>query len=99
MKADRHDFRRVRAFSMKPTEGIDHIRCKIAGARRTGWCGRIACRLYRTRKVAPSAACRLLVEEGAFIYDSDAYRDDLQYRVEGRRVVIGRSPTATAAEE
>jgi len=25
MKADRHDFRRVRAFSMKPTEGIDHI--------------------------------------------------------------------------
>jgi len=25
MKADRHDFQRVRAFSMKPTEGIDHI--------------------------------------------------------------------------
>jgi len=68
--------------------------------RRTGWRGRIACRLYRMRKVAPSAACRrLLVEEGAFIYDGDAYKDDLQYCVKGRRVVIGRSPTATAAEE
>src|SRR6516164_204976 len=35
MKADRHDFRRVRAFSMKPTEGIDHIRCKSPAHRDT----------------------------------------------------------------
>ena len=28
MKADRHDFRRVRGFSMKPTEGVDHIDAK-----------------------------------------------------------------------
>src|SRR6516162_8921797 len=98
MKADRHDFRRVRAFSMKPTEGIDHIRCKIAGAAEP--VGVEELHVVCIECVAPSAACRrLLVEEGAFIYDSDAYKGDLQYCVKGRRVVIGRSPTATAAEE
>ena len=45
------------------------------------------------RRAAPSAARRrLLVEEGGFIYDSDAFNDDLTVFRKGRRVVIGRLP-------
>ena len=71
----------ARAFSMKPTEGIDHIDAKSSAPQnRLVWKNCMS--LYRTRKAAPSAACqRLLVEEGGFIYDSDAYNDDLQYFV------------------
>jgi len=41
------------------------------------------------RRAAPSAARRrLLVEEGGFIYDSDAFNDDLTVFRKGRRVVM-----------
>ena len=76
---------------MKPTEGIDHIDAKSpAPQNRLVWKNCMS--LYRTRKAAPSAACRrLLVEEGGFIYDSDAYSGRSTVFRKGRRVVIGRS--------
>ena len=54
---------------------------KVAGVRPVGWHSRSPC-TANTR--------RLLVEEGGFIYDSEAYDDDLPYIVEvaGRRHVV-----------
>jgi peptidoglycan/xylan/chitin deacetylase (PgdA/CDA1 family) len=51
------------------------------GVRPVGW---------HTRSAASPNTRRLLVEEGGFLYDSDAYDDDLPYTVEvaGRRHVV-----------
>ena len=54
---------------------------KVAGVRPVGWHSRSPC--------TPNTR-RLLVEEGGFIYDSEAYDDDLPYIVEvaGRKHVV-----------
>ncbi len=50
---------------------------RVAGVRPVGW---------HTRSASSPNTRRLLVEEGGFLYDSDAYNDDLPYVVE----VLGR---------
>ena len=54
---------------------------EAAGVRPVGW---------HTRSASTVNTRRLLVEEGGFLYDSDAYNDDLPYVVEvaGRRHVV-----------
>ena len=54
---------------------------RATGVRPVGW---------HTRSAASPNTRRLLVEDGGFLYDSDAYNDDLPYRVAiaGRRHVI-----------
>lgn len=78
-----HGWRWVEHFKLNEAEERDHIRRAVAslqstiGERPLGW----YCRY------APSENTRrLLVEEGGFLYDSDAYNDELPYwtEVEGR---------------
>ena len=59
---------------------VDTIR-RVAGKRPVGW---------HSRSPHTPNTRRLLVEEGGFIYDSDAYDDDVPYVVElkGRRHVV-----------
>jgi peptidoglycan/xylan/chitin deacetylase (PgdA/CDA1 family) len=54
---------------------------RVAGVRPVGW---------HTRSASSVNTRRLLVEEGGFLYDSDAYNDDLPYlvNVEGRSHVV-----------
>jgi peptidoglycan/xylan/chitin deacetylase (PgdA/CDA1 family) len=54
---------------------------RVAGVRPVGW---------HTRSASSVNTRRLLVEEGGFLYDSDAYDDDLPYLVEvgGRSHVV-----------
>ena len=52
---------------------IDEI-TKSAGVRPVGW---------HTRSASSVNTRRLLIEEGGFLYDSDAYNDDIPYLVEG----------------
>ena len=54
---------------------------RVAGLRPVGW---------HTRSAASANTRRLLVEEGGFLYDSDAYDDDLPYLVQvgGRPHVV-----------
>lgn len=54
---------------------------RATGARPVGW---------HTRSAASPNTRRLLVEDGGFLYDSDAYNDDLPYRVTiaGRRHLV-----------
>ena len=73
-----HGWRWVEHFRLSEEEEKDHIRQAVASLKRTigrgpsGW----YCRY------APSEATRrLLVENGNFLYDSDAYNDDLPYWV------------------
>ena len=74
-----HGWRWVEHFKLGEAEERDHIRRAIeslertVGARPLGW----YCRY------GPSVNTRrLVVEEGGFLYDSDAYNDDLPYYVE-----------------
>ena len=74
-----HGWRWEEMWKLSREEEAEHIRMAIAsisatcGERPIGW----YCRY------GPSANTRaLLVEEGGFIYDSDAYNDDLPYYVE-----------------
>jgi peptidoglycan/xylan/chitin deacetylase (PgdA/CDA1 family) len=55
--------------------------CKAAGVRPVGW---------HTRSAASANTRRLLIEDGGFLYDSDAYNDDLPYVIAagGRRHVV-----------
>lgn len=71
-----HGWRWVEHFKLSEAEERDHIRRAVAslkntfGERPLGW----YCRY------APSENTRrLLVEEGGFLYDSDAYNDELPY--------------------
>jgi putative urate catabolism protein len=89
-----HGWRWVKHYQLKEDEEREHIRKAIAslqttvGARPLGW----YCRY------GPSVNTRrLLVEEGGFLYDSDAYNDELPYwvRVSGRpHLVVPYSLTA-----
>jgi peptidoglycan/xylan/chitin deacetylase (PgdA/CDA1 family) len=74
-----HGYRWEEHFSMTREEERERIRLAVASIRQTtgerpyGW----YCR------TAPSLNTReLLVEEGGFLYDSDAYNDDVPYWVE-----------------
>jgi peptidoglycan/xylan/chitin deacetylase (PgdA/CDA1 family) len=74
-----HGWRWIKHFELSEAEERDHIARAIAsfertlGARPEGW----YCRY------GPSVNTReLLVEEGGFVYDSDAYNDDLPYYVD-----------------
>jgi putative urate catabolism protein len=78
-----HGWRWVKHWTLGEAEEREHIRKAVAsiertlGARPLGW----YCRY------GPSTNTRrLLVEEGGFVYDSDAYNDELPYwvRVDGR---------------
>jgi peptidoglycan/xylan/chitin deacetylase (PgdA/CDA1 family) len=82
-----HGYRWEEHFAMARDDERERIRLAVAslerttGARPRGW----YCR------TAPSVNTReLLVEEGGFVYDSDAYNDDVPYFVEvgGRRHVV-----------
>ncbi|MBI2961820.1 MAG: allantoinase PuuE [Betaproteobacteria bacterium] len=71
-----HGWRWVQMFRLSENEEREHIRLAIASLQKTigrrplGW----YCRY------GPSVNTRrLLVEEGGFLYDSDAYNDDLPY--------------------
>ena len=78
-----HGWRWVKHFELSKEEEREHIRRAVASLRQTvgerpiGW----YCRY--SPSVNPR---RLLAEEGGFLYDSDAYNDDLPYwtRVAGR---------------
>ncbi len=82
-----HGWRWVEHFKLTEAEEREHIRLAIESLKRTvgerplGW----YCRY------GPSVNTRrLLMEEGGFLYDSDAYNDDLPYdvRVAGRRHLV-----------
>ena len=73
-----HGWRWVRPATLTRDQEREHVRKAIAsltqsvGARPLGWCCRYG----------PSVHTRnLLVEEGGFLYDSDAYDDELPYWV------------------
>lgn len=78
-----HGWRWIEPFRLTEAEEREHIARAVAslvrttGQRPLGWYSRFGPSEY-TR--------RLLVEEGGFVYDSDAYNDELPYwtRVEGR---------------
>jgi putative urate catabolism protein len=76
-----HGWRWIKHFELDEAEEREHIRKAIAslqqsiGARPLGW----YCRY------GPSVNTRrLLVEEGGFLYDSDAYNDELPYWLEAQ---------------
>ena len=74
-----HGWRWEEVFRLTRAEEREHLLAGIASLERS--CGErpVGCYLRAT----PSAHSReLLVEEGGFLYDSDAYNDDLPYFVE-----------------
>ena len=82
-----HGWRWMKHFELEEEEEREHIRKAIAslqqsvGARPLGW----YCRY------GPSVNTRrLLVEEGGFLYDSDAYNDEFPYwgEAEGKRHLV-----------
>jgi putative urate catabolism protein len=82
-----HGWRWIKHFELEEEEEREHIHKAIAslqqsvGARPLGW----YCRY------GPSVNTRrLLVQEGGFLYDSDAYNDELPYwvEVEGKRHLV-----------
>eukprot|EP01037_Dinobryon_pediforme_P030204 gene30204-34170_t len=83
-----HGYRWEEVFRLSEDQEREHIRLaiesfyKTCGRRPTGWYCRYGPSV-RTR--------RLLIEEGGFLYDSDAYNDDVPYFVEvdgHRRLVV-----------
>jgi peptidoglycan/xylan/chitin deacetylase (PgdA/CDA1 family) len=78
-----HGWRWEEVFRLTREEEREHMLAAIASLRET--CGERPVGWYV--RATPSAHTReLLVEEGGFLYDSDAYNDDLPYFVE----VLGR---------
>ncbi len=82
-----HGYRWEEVFRLSEEEEREHIRIAVesltrtTGQRPVGWYCRYGPSIH-TR--------RLLVEEGGFLYDSDAYNDDLPYFVDvgGRRHLV-----------
>jgi peptidoglycan/xylan/chitin deacetylase (PgdA/CDA1 family) len=82
-----HGWRWVEMFRLSEGEQRQHIQLAVAsleksvGQRPSGWYCRYA---------PAEATRRLLVEHGGFLYDSDAYNDDLPYWVDcaGRRHLV-----------
>jgi len=74
-----HGWRWVEPFRLAEDEEREHIRKAVAsiaattGARPLGWYSRYG---------ASENTRRLLVEEGGFLYDADAYNDELPYWVD-----------------
>ncbi len=82
-----HGWRWESHFGLTQDEERDRIRRCVAaienavGERPVGW---------HTRAPATSATRQLLIQEGGFLYDSDAYDDDLPYFIDvaGRRHLV-----------
>lgn len=82
-----HGYRWESHYSLTEEEERERIRRTVraieaaTGIRPVGW---------HTRSAGTENTRRLLVEEGGFLYDSDAYNDDLPYFVEvaGRRHLV-----------
>ncbi|MGH7119059.1 MAG: allantoinase PuuE [Acetobacteraceae bacterium] len=82
-----HGYRWEEVFRLTEAEEREHIRLAVrslersCGKRPVGWCCRYGASVH-TRQ--------LLVEEGGFLYDSDAYNDDAPYfvTVAGRRHLV-----------
>jgi allantoinase len=79
-----HGWRWESHAGLSEAEERERIACTVAaikqatGARPVGW---------HTRSASSPNTRRLLIEEGGFLYDSDAYNDDLPYKV-GSHVVL-----------
>lgn len=83
-----HGYRWEEVFRLTEAEEREHIRLAVESFERT--CGRRPSGWYC--RYGPSTRTRsLLIEEGGFLYDSDAYNDDVPYFVEHeghRRLVV-----------
>lgn len=78
-----HGYRWEEVFRLTEEEEREHIRLAIKSFRKT--CGRRPLGWY-CRYGASVRTRRLVVEEGGFLYDSDAYNDDSPYFVQvGRK--------------
>lgn len=82
-----HGYRWEEVFRLSEAEEREHIRLAVDSFTRT--CGRRPVGWY-CRYGASVHTRRLLVEEGGFLYDSDAYNDDVPYVVEvsGKRHLV-----------
>ena len=77
-----HGYRWEEVFRLSREEEREHIRLAVESFERT--CGKRPVGWYC--RFGPSVHTReLVVEEGGFLYDSDAYNDDLPYLRGGRR--------------
>lgn len=74
-----HGYRWEEVFKLTEEEEREHIRLAIESFERT--CGKRPIGWY-CRYGASVRTRRLVVEEGGFLYDSDAYNDDVPYFVE-----------------
>jgi peptidoglycan/xylan/chitin deacetylase (PgdA/CDA1 family) len=74
-----HGLRWEESFSLPEEVQRDHIKLAFASLERTT--GRAPAGWY-CRYASSEATRRLLVEDGRFLYDSDAYNDELPYWVE-----------------
>jgi len=82
-----HGYRWEEVFRLSEEEEREHIRLAIRSFERT--CGQRPVGWYC--RYGPGVNTRrLLVEEGGFLYDSDAYNDEVPYfvRVNGRRHLV-----------
>ena len=87
-----HGYRWEEVFRLSEAEEREHMRLAIASIEQT--CGRRPVGWYS--RYGPSVHTRdLVVEEGSFLYDSDAYNDDVPYFVataNGRHLVVPYTP-------
>lgn len=74
-----HGYRWEEVFRLTETEEREHMRLAIESFERT--CGKRPVGWY-CRYGASVCTRRLVAEEGGFLYDSDAYNDDVPYFVE-----------------
>jgi peptidoglycan/xylan/chitin deacetylase (PgdA/CDA1 family) len=82
-----HGYRWEEVFRLSEEEEREHIRLAVASFEKT--CGRRPSGWYC--RYGPSVRTRrLLIEEGGFLYDSDAYNDDVPYflDVDGHRRLV-----------
>ena len=82
-----HGYRWEEVFRLSEEEERKHIRLAVESFRKT--CGKRPIGWYC--RYGPSVRTRrLVVEEGGFLYDSDAYNDDCPYfvEVEGKRHLV-----------
>lgn len=82
-----HGYRWEEVFRLSEAEEREHIRLAVESFKRT--CGKRPVGWY-CRYGASIHTRRLVAEEGGFLYDSDAYNDDVPYfvEVEGSRHLV-----------
>jgi len=82
-----HGYRWEEVFRLSEQEEREHIRLAVESFQKT--CGKRPVGWY-CRYGASTRTRRLVVEEGGFLYDSDAYNDDVPYFVEvsGKRHLV-----------